>query len=177
MTNRRTLATAAPLFLSALLATTTACGSGRSAPVPKPPLSLPAGGIATDLGPVTKSYVAWDGSQIDPPPAGARPRIGFAAVINDRCRYRTECAGSRFRLTASLASVTATSGPDADHRLMYVVDETGIRCDTIVTGGPQVTWTSSGPEPWPRWCRGIGFIAADGSELPRWGGVGPMPGQ
>lgn len=172
--------------LAVLVGTTlSACGGSTSAgPQSMAPTSKfadPVGAVPAYLGPVPNSYVAWDGSRVDPPPAGSRPRLDFAAIVRERCSDGgNQCRSPRFRMTVALGSVTevnGSSGPGAHHRLMYVVDESGLQCDLIATGGPQIASTSAGPRPWPKWCRGIGFIDANGSDLPRWGGVGPMPGQ
>ena len=170
------------LVLSGVIAATlSGCGPATMTSARTATFTVPVSAAPTYLGPVAKSYVAWDGSHVDPPPAGARPRLDFATVVHERCSFGgNQCRGPHFRMTVALGSVTemnGSSGPGADHRLMYVVDEIGMQCRLILTGGPQIMSTSAGPRPWPEWCRGIGFIDANGADLPRWGGVGPMPGQ
>lgn len=161
----------------AALGLTAACGSTPVANRPSPTFAAPVGAPPRYLGPATTSYVAWDGSRIYPPPANAEPKLTVDKLIKDECGTTGNCHPPSSKMTVTLAAVTevnGSSGPGADHRLMYVIEESGIRCDTIAVS------PMPGRPAWPPgvvWCRSIGFRDANGSELPRWGGVGPMPGQ
>jgi hypothetical protein len=155
----------------------TACGATTASNHPSPTFPAPVGAPPRYLGPATTSSTAWDGSRIEPPPAHANPTLGVAKLIKAECATWDTCHTPNFSMTVTLASVTemnGESGPGADQRLMYVVEETGIPCNTIAVS------PMPGRPAWPAgvvWCRSIGFRDANGSELPRWGGVSPMPGQ
>ncbi|BBH16286.1 hypothetical protein Back2_05730 [Nocardioides baekrokdamisoli] len=162
---------------AALLGLTAACGGSPSASR----FTVPVGAPPSYLGPATASYVTDEGqTYVDPPSPGVAPHLTWPQLEHQLCHQPggPSCHDAHARIVVRLASISTKyplnihDGPPR-HLLMYVVTTTGIRCDSIAVGGTP-GWNS---KRWPTWCQGTGFINASGAELPRWGGVGPMPGQ
>lgn len=177
-----------PLARAALLAATVglalgACGSSTPTavpPSPSPTFAEPVGSPPTYLGPVASALEhvqgADDPTALLPPPAGLTPRFGWPALRSKVCANPggPSCGDAHAHITVRLGVLGMPSFWSHNvpaNRLVYYITTTGIRCDSIVTGG-----IPGSQPPLPTWCQSSGFVNAETGETIG-GGVGPMPGQ